>query len=133
MINITNIIKKAISSEVAWSTGPFYDFVKCIEKTGLNIVFSSEDDDLWAGVVADNALIARVWRKYPLMFARADHVKSIRAITEEEFNYVQIIALNDLSENILCADFDKDTMDRIHFSFDQNSFSADDFWFSNCS
>jgi hypothetical protein len=133
MINITNIIKKAISSEVAWSIGPFYDFVKCIEKTGLKVVFSNEADDLWVAVVADDALIARVWKKYPLMFARADHVKSIRAVTEEEFNYVHIIALDDLSENILCMDVDKDMMDRIHLSFDQNSFSADDFWSANCS
>jgi len=133
MINITNIIKKAISSDAAWSSGPFYVFVKCLERTGLKVVFSREDDDLWAGVVAEDALIARVWKKYPLMFARVDHVKSIRAIAAEEFNYMHIIALDDLNENILCIDVDKDMMDRIHFSFDQNSFSADDFWFSNCS
>lgn len=133
MINITSIIKKAISSEVAWSIGPFFDFIKSLEKTGLKVVFSSEDDDLWAAVVADDALIARVWRKYPLMFVRVDHVKSIQTIIEEAFNYAHIIALDDLSENILCVDVDNEMTDRIHFSFDQKAFSADDFWFANCS
>lgn len=130
-MNITETIKKAISTEILWSNSEFYGFIECLEKGNLKIDFSKEDDEMWAQVTFKNAIIAYVWKKSPLVFIRTDHFKSMGILVEKEFSYIQIIVIDDLNANILSLDPDKSLTDRIRFVFDSKLFSANDFWFYN--
>lgn len=131
MKNITKNIKKAISTEVLWSIDDFYSLIEALERNNLEIDFTEEDEDRWAQVVLGDIIIAYVWKKYPLMFVKAENAKALTVLTEGEFNYLQIIVVEDLTANVLCLDIDKELMDRIGYFFDHKSFSANDFWFYN--
>jgi hypothetical protein len=131
MKNITENLKRAIFKDVSWANSDFYYFIEILEKNKFEVGFSVEDDERWAIVTVDGLQIAYVWKKSPLMFIRKDHLVSVQIILEKEFDYIEVISIDDLNEDVFSIDLDKELMDRIDYLFNHNSFSANDFWFYN--
>jgi hypothetical protein len=129
MRNITENIKRAISTEALWSVSDFFYFIGCVKGKNLKISFSLGDEE-WAQVLFGDILVGYVWKKSPLIFIATDFIKSIKDIIDE-LNYIVIIETESLDAIIFSLDVDEELINRISFLFNPKCFSATDFWFYN--
>ncbi|WP_276133043.1 hypothetical protein [Polluticoccus soli] len=66
MRDITNVIKNAISKDVAWAVDSFFSVIEKVRNERLTISFW-EGEENWAGIIANNETVGYIWRKHPLV------------------------------------------------------------------
>jgi hypothetical protein len=124
--DITEQIKQAINVNALWSVSDFFYLLEKLHNLGFEANW--EEGEHCTGFSLDGDVFGYIWKSYPLVFVREDHINGIRRIADD-LDYIVFIASKDLVSPEFAISMDDDLTDRISFWFDKDSFSANDFWF----
>lgn len=126
MRDITGIIKEVIATDIAWPINFFFEAIEKLSKTEFEISFW-KDEENWASMYVENAVIGYVWSKHPLVFITSQYAGIVKEHLKD-CSYITFIEVASLFETEFRLNYNE-LKDEIDFGLSDDGFSAEDLWF----
>lgn len=127
VMDITPLLKGAMSSEINWMFSMFSDVIDRLNGNRYQVSYW-DGEEIWASVLCGKDLIGFIWSKYPVFAVEREYVLDVQDLLEE-FSDLNYIVVGSLAKDLLSMD---DEVFRKHLDglTDYSSFTMDDLWFA---